>query len=190
MINIDVKVDNVREIARSLRATEQDVSASYRKALNSVRATARRKISRSLVDAVGLKREKSLRKRLFTAVINDEVLSIWVGLNRMATLALVGKIQDRSSASVFSPGASFRGVLYPGSFIGSTGTFAGLALWRRTSKTFLNERGWKRYRIEPVKIPIERLGAPVIEGLSTRYAKLVVERFEKDLTKRIIKKGT
>lgn len=186
MINIKVDIDSVRDIGRTLLATEKEVAASYRKALNSVKGTARRKISRGLVDAIGLKREKALRRRMFTTVINDEVLSIWVGLNKMATVALKGKIQG---ASIFFPGASFRGVLYPGSFIGSTGTFASLALWRRTSRTYLNERGWKRYRIEPVKIPIERLGAPVLAGLSTQYAQLVVERFEKDLTKRIIKKG-
>jgi len=128
MIGIEIEGDELRAVAREFGATERQVEAAYRRALNRTASTVRTAFRRELRLGLDLRAAAVLRRRLRMARQKRRnrgaSIEIWLGQNDMAPGAFKGKPQQTGS------GVTFRGQTFPGAFV-ATMANGKRSIWKR-----------------------------------------------------------
>jgi hypothetical protein len=144
MIHFEIEWKELERIGDELGATPKQIKLALSRALARTASKLRVLSSKGLKSELDLRRLNMLRKRLKSIKLRKGILEgvqLWYGLNDMPVSWIKGRPTQTAT------GAEFRGVQYPGAFVGSS--------QYTHSKTIFKRVGKKRLHIEEQLFPIQ-----------------------------------
>jgi len=131
----DIDLDDLTYIQDAVGATEEQLIASYNRALKRTAVTIRKLARKHLKDELQLKNVKALRSRLKDYVIKQHGLTelkLWYGLNALPVSAFKGRMSQGSAGASFAPAGPSGRRHYKGSFVARMRN-GKRSIWRRLS---------------------------------------------------------
>jgi hypothetical protein len=130
MIGIDINGREIRALADEFGATQAQVEAAYRRALNRTASNVRTLMRREVRQGLDLRSAGVLRRRLKQmrgkGKANGASVDIWLGQNDLPP----GAFKDRPRQG--GSGVTFRGQSFPGAFVARMPS-GKVSIWRRRS---------------------------------------------------------
>lgn len=125
---IEIDGHEIRAVADELGATERQVEAAYRRALNRTASTVRTAMRRELRTGLDLRSAGVLRRRLkqmrAKGKANGASIDLWLGQNDLPPGAFKGRPRETGG------GVTFRGLTHPSAFVARMPN-GKLSIWRR-----------------------------------------------------------
>ena len=173
MIHFDIEWRDLKRIGAELGATERQIEFALTRALKRTASKLRTLSAKGLVDELQLRRLTAFRKRLKSIKLRyRKGVMLLYGLNDMPVSWFKGTPQQTPD------GATFRGKLFPGTFVARS-NYA-----RR--KTIFKRKGKSRLHIEEQLMPIKDQADIFIEDrIFVRLEEIFWPEFERDLTARV-----